>query len=402
MIDPEDRFVSLMESYFGDPKIPTTQCFCNVWDWDQLRMIKIKGTARIFPPEEDKQLDIVAQFADYLSLDVCAISVDDNGLLTGPSTDPEEDDTRHVGHIPFSLCDSIANCPKMKLSEIQSLDRLGAGVDLVLIPSEGKKVAFKFNPLKLPPRLEMAWKEVNILSKLPQHPNIVPFDRIVLEDVESRVIGFTTKYIPCQPLSTTSGRPFRLEWLQQLTQLVDFLNLDLGIMHQDIAPRNLLIDPETDKILLFDFDWAVNGKNGLEEGRDDIITKDTHFTKIPHWARSIDIVQNIEWECHCELDHDVSIFREFLNEWIATRSDKETNMERFLNAPNRLTWPSYPTPPEYGVPDELGTKSDGTPSWITGTRSRRAALKLGQYSFRWERPPQSRLLKMASNIKSDS
>ncbi|KAJ5710527.1 hypothetical protein N7488_004683 [Penicillium malachiteum] len=342
MIDPEDR-------YLGDPDIPTTQCFCDVWDWDQLRMIKIKGTAKIFPPEENRKLEI-------------------------------EDDTRHAGHIPFSLCDSIVTCPTIKLSEIQSLDRLGPGVDLVLIPSENKKVVFEFNPLELSPRPEIAWKEVNILSKLPPHPNLIPFDRIVLEDIESRVIGFTTKYIPCQPLSITSDRPFRLEWLQQLTQLVDLPNLDLGIMHQDIAPRTyLLIQRQTRSSYL-------------------ILTGPP---TIPHWEKSIDMVQNIGWECHCELDHDVSVFRAFLNEWIATRSDKEKDMERFLNAPNRLTWPSSPTPPEYSVPYQLGTKLDGTPSWTTGTRSRRTALKLGQCSFRWARPSQSRLLKMAPAVKSD-
>jgi serine/threonine protein kinase len=99
----------------------------------------------------------------------------------------------------------------------------------------------------------MAWDELNLPKSLPPHPNVVPFDRVVLEDVESRVIGFTTKYIPGGILDN-SKLPFRFEWIQQLTQLVDFLNLDLGIMHQDIAPRNLLIDPETQNILLFDFD----------------------------------------------------------------------------------------------------------------------------------------------------
>jgi len=134
----------------------------------------------------------------------------------------------------------------------------------------------------------MAWKEMNLLSKIPPHPNIVPFDRIVLEDVESRVIGFTTKYIPGGTLEDADPKmPFRFEWLQQLTRLVDFLNLELGIMHQDIAPRNLLVDPDTGKILLFDFDWAANEEEGLMDGRDDvssvvftlyeIITNDTHF-----------------------------------------------------------------------------------------------------------------------------
>jgi Ser/Thr protein kinase RdoA (MazF antagonist) len=47
---------------------------------------------------------------------------------------------------------------------------------------------------------------------------------------------------------------------------VDFLNLDLELMHQDIAPRNLLIDPETYNILLFDLDWAACGQKRLLDG----------------------------------------------------------------------------------------------------------------------------------------
>jgi hypothetical protein len=44
-------------------------------------MIKVKGTAKLFPPDEDVEIPILAQFADYLSPEVCAITVDDDGLL---------------------------------------------------------------------------------------------------------------------------------------------------------------------------------------------------------------------------------------------------------------------------------------------------------------------------------
>ncbi|KAJ5205027.1 uncharacterized protein N7498_005906 [Penicillium cinerascens] len=404
MINPEERFFSEGQSYFGPRENPITETHCNVWDWDQLRLIKVKGTAKLFPPQEDVEISILAQFADYLSPEVRAITVDDDGLLIGISTDPEEDDTFFIGYIPFSLCYSLADCPTIYFSQLQELDRLGPGVDLVSYHDQ--RVAFKFNPLGMPRRIQMSWKEMNLLSKLPPHPNIVPFDRIVLEDVESRVIGFTTKYIPGGTLANADPkRPFRFEWLQQLTQLVDFLNLELGIMHQDISPRNLLVHPETDKILLFDFDWAASGKECLLDGRDDvssvvftlyeIITNDMHFTSIPHWDRNIDMVQTIEWTCHRELDSDVSKFRKFLNEWIETRTDRA--MERYLNAPKRLIWLDLPTPPDYSVPFELGWTKEGETIWQTGERSRRIALERGQYCFRWERPPQSRLLKKAKH-----
>ena len=129
----------------------------------------------------------------------------------------------------------------------------------------------------------------------------------------------------------------------------------------------------------------------------ELITNDTHFTSIPHWERNMDMVQSMsEWTCNRELDSDVTTFRNFLNKWVTTRkSDGE--MERYLNTPNRLTWPELPTAPDYSVPFELGTTFDGETVWRTGPRMRRTAMAKGQYCFRWERPPQSRMLNMAEN-----
>jgi serine/threonine protein kinase len=125
------------------------------------------------------------------------------------------------------------------------LDRLGPCVDMSSYKDESQNrdeiVAFKFYPLEKPTRRKMAWDELQAYKNLPSHPNLVPLDRVVIEDVESRVIGFTTKYIPGGNLDNPD-RPFLFEYLQQLTNLIDFLNLDLGIMHQDVAARNLLID----------------------------------------------------------------------------------------------------------------------------------------------------------------
>ncbi|PCD28619.1 hypothetical protein AU210_011178 [Fusarium oxysporum f. sp. radicis-cucumerinum] len=98
-------------------------------------------------------------------------------------------------------------------------------------------------------------------------------------------------------------------------------------MHQDVAPMNLLIDPETQRVLLFDFDWAACGQKNLLEGRDDttgavftlyeIITGDGSFANIPHWERKMDRVQN-------------------LTEW-PSKLKSSDDMQRYLNARNRLT-----------------------------------------------------------------
>lgn len=92
-------------------------------------------------------------------------------------------------------------------------------------------------------------------------------------------------------------------------------------MHQDIAPRNLLIDPDTQKILLFDFDWAAFRKGNsqhsrADENRDDVTgvvftiyqltTTDTSFSSIPHWDRNMDMVQSMsEWPRNRESDSDI-------------------------------------------------------------------------------------------------
>lgn len=87
-------------------------------------------------------------------------------------------------------------------------------------------------------------------------------------------------------------------------------------MHQDMTPSNLLVDPDTNKIFLFDFDRVACGKKHLLEGRDDItgvvftfyklISNDAQFATVSHWDRTLDIVQNIsEWTCNLELDSDV-------------------------------------------------------------------------------------------------
>jgi hypothetical protein len=155
MIKPEERFMSEGQGYFGSSENPKTVTHCN-WDWDQLRMIKVKGTAKLFPPDEDVEVTILARFADYLSPEVRAVTVDDEGLISKVSTDLEEDDTVFIGYLPFSTIESLHGCRLIQYSKLQELDRLGPGVSLSSYYDESgipQKVAFKFNPIGKPRRL---------------------------------------------------------------------------------------------------------------------------------------------------------------------------------------------------------------------------------------------------------
>lgn len=408
MISPEHRFWSEGQIYTPSADQPHYDAECNVWDWDQLRMVKLKGIVKLFPAEEDREVPILAQFADLLAPEICTVSLNEDALIYDVSTDTSEDATWFVGYLPYSMLPSFASCKTVHHSQLKELDRLSPGVDLSCYKDEAgatRKVAFKFNVMSKPRRLHMFWSELITLKALPPHPNLLSLDSLVLEDVENRVIGFTTRFVEGGTLENRSI-PFRLEWLKQLLALVDFLNLELGIMHQDISPRNLLFDADADKILLFDWDWVAYGSYGLLERRDDVngvvstvyelITGDTQYTKIPHWERDITPEQSDRhWRCNRELDADVSVFRDILDKWVAVRTAPD-DMDRYLNAPRRLKWEDQPDPPDYDVPFEHGFFPDGSRELITGPRSRKVARSKGQYCFNWQRPPQSRLMKAAT------
>lgn len=107
--------------------------------------------------------------------------------------------------------------------------------------------------------------------RLPKHPNIVPFDKIVVDELEHRCIGFTSVFIPGGTLEQNTTRVFKLKWLLQLINVIDELNLNLGIAHQDVAPRNLVIDETTDSLRIFDFNFSCRiGHRGYTDTRNDI------------------------------------------------------------------------------------------------------------------------------------
>lgn len=89
-----------------------------------------------------------------------------------------------------------------------------------------------------------------------------------------------------------------MKWLLQLTNPVYDLNLRFGIEHQDIAPRNLIVDETTDNLMLFDFNSSARIEGPLRDGQSvysienndvkgvvftiyDIITNDNSVYEIP-------------------------------------------------------------------------------------------------------------------------
>ncbi|KAH9989103.1 kinase-like domain-containing protein [Xylariaceae sp. FL0662B] len=403
MIDSDEKYFCMS----GDIPVggPSTW---HVIDWDQRRVISVTMDGE--QDDEDLAVEHLSRHSSELLPGIYGIYVSQTGEIISMDTDAENDYSQCV-HYPFLheivLPDGIQTVRRDALEE---LDRLGPDADLVAYPAcskgSAKKVVFKYYFLwQYAPR---HWKEMNLWMRLPRHPNIVPFDRVVVDELEGRVVGFTNDYVPGGTLEENGSRVFKLKWLQQLMQAVDDLNLRYGISHQDIAPRNLLVDESTDCVKLFDFNFAARIKNtfpnegeSYEEERNDvkgviftvyeIITRDNSLRSKPHEQQNLGELQQ-EWVKHPEvkLDQPVEVYRRVLQDWQQRRAVDPSGAHTG-DAPEAINWPSRPSPPQ----ESLGTDIYGQPSPILVDKwyeRRWEVLARGGKILNWERPPQSRLI----------
>lgn len=249
---------------------------------------------------------------------------------------------------------------------------------------------------------------MSLWMRLPRHPNIVPFDRVVVDELEGRVVGFTSTYVPGGNLEENKLRVFKLKWLQQLIQVVDDLNLKYGIAHQDIAPRNLLIDESTDSVMLFDFNFAARinfpapneGEYHSEHRNDvkgvvftayEIITQDNRVRNVSHESQSLNNL-GAEWAKHpeVELDHPVASYQIMLQEWQERRA-RDVHHENPDNTSRIIDWPTMPKPPQKTM---CVKNVQGESSYITVDNffeRRQDLLARGDKVLNWERPPQRAL-----------
>ncbi|KAI1187256.1 hypothetical protein F5B17DRAFT_430693 [Nemania serpens] len=183
---------------------------------------------------------------------------------------------------PFLACE-VTPLPDRTVQHIklQELDRLRPGLDLSSYydrSQNSQAISLKLNPIGKLRRLCMAWDEPHLYKSIPPHPNIVSFGRNLLEDVDSRVTGITTKYIP--------GGTFD-------------------------KPRSHVSEHRPSKIYLSTPKHRNPFSSTLARGHNvagvaftctELITGDLEFAHIPHWDRHIDMIQDMpEWTCKCEL-----------------------------------------------------------------------------------------------------
>jgi len=165
-------------------------------------------------------------------------------------------------------------------------------------------------------------------------------------------------------------------------QAIDYLNLSLGIVHGDICPWNLLIDPETDDLKVFDFNmgaklgWEGHDDGGApdrdafiyDEARNDvklavftlyeIITRDMSFRE-ENEPEELDVTMVLdkdEWKKHSDVSleegAEVAEYRRVLEDWVNAREATDAELKDYKQTPKFIDWPPLP---EFPLVDCAGT-----------------------------------------------
>lgn len=408
MIQPKDRFTTLSGAV-----LDSGECTWDVIDWDQRRFVSVTMASTDGGPEDEVlALSHFRRHIDGLPHTFHWIHVSREGEMIDKSSSRDDDITRVI-YYPLGdqvlFPEGVLTIPRDQLEE---LERLGPNIDLVAYPPDAKNRDTKARlwpgaaPFEAELTLEKvfkycwthdqvdpSWLEMNILMRLPRHRSLVPFDRVVIDEAEGRVVGFTINYIPGGTVWTNVTRVFKLKWLRQLIDVVDELNLRYDIGHYDIAPRNLVVNESTDSIMLLDFDRAdrIRGsstwrKFPLEDRNDvkgvitamyEIVTRDCTLSYETNGPRVLNPLC-LDWPQHLEvkLDHPVEAYRQLLKEWWHRRAPALNGFD-VSEAPEAIAWPERPRSDVAGVSIEN--------DWDI---NRQDVLAHGGLFVEWERVPQ--------------
>jgi len=380
----------------------------DIYDFDLRRTVTIHGPPDLLD-DEKVAMETFGRHADNLASEARSFEVNRQGRIVRVWS---EHDPNYALQYPLYFPDQAENTTRteltLKRSELIEVDRLGQAVDLVRRTNGNSEqlLVFKYNLTEGEPRRHLLWEGTQILKALKNSQHIVPFHRAVLDEEEPRLLGFTTIYLPGGTLDANSKFPFSLCWLNQLIDAVDYLNLDAGVAHQDIAGRNVLIDLNDMTLKLFDFDFAAkigstkkswtkyepcrNDVDGLVFTVYETFTKDFSYRQIPHDEQNVKLVEDLpDWPIVIDIEEKpdgVAAYRTRLQEWAQERRTTR-RIDDSSQAASPISWPDMPPLTLIKWPQDLG---HGTTEIFSGYDIRvDVAKKLGIRYIDWEREPYS-------------
>lgn len=307
-----------------------------VADWDSRRWFRVVGPSDVYGDEDGENIcKALLPHAADLPLDITKVTLTSTGEVKSTLNNPEDDWTAVVFYPSFTIeavGSDASDC--VKRSDLEEEDRLHIFVDLVRLMTSkttSQQLVFKYTMLQA--QVGPLWREAFFIKRLQDCPYVVPFDKFVVHETEPLFLGFTTAFMPGRSLQD-NPRVFRGKWLEQIFEVVDRLNLEYGIVHQDISPRNLCIDPETDDLVVIDFGLAAFiGSKEEDQKRNDvdavvytlyeILTGDKHFREDvwPGEYNVNDVESMEEWPLRAELEPglDAQMLRSMVLEWAQNR-----------------------------------------------------------------------------------
>ncbi|KAK4176602.1 hypothetical protein QBC36DRAFT_328856 [Triangularia setosa] len=387
--DPDQRFT--LSKFSWTPR----GRFALVFDFDQRRAIKLYMTEDI--RDEYFIFETMAKHLDggAIRSDSVWIQVSSDGNeLIDQGCQVEDDYTM----IPcyWTVDQFPPDLPTVSRSDLVELDRLGLQVDRVayeVIEGHKKEAAFKY--LVYENNIGPFWEEINCVIGMHSrmiHPHIVSFDRLVTETVKGveKVVGFTSDFIPGGTVDDSKTRLFKMKYLHQLIETIDYLNLELGVVHGDVLSWNLLIDAETDNLLLFDFNSAfplgekpeISDVDLVVVAMFDVITRslgDVLDGESPYEVDGAQLLNADLWEKDPEvnLDADVSEFHRVLKEWVERRKAADEDPDSEEEAKNPIDWPELPDPPLVDCSGVMEPRD---------SEMRQRLIMAGQPYMTWQRP----------------
>jgi hypothetical protein len=368
------------------------------WLFDQRRYFAVCGIEEALASHEDAAT-ILNDCADDLLPEDVIIKVSDDGEWLSFSNKDTEDHGRFFQYPRFDDQSDDVKADIIKRSDLREEKRMYWLADIVSYINENDpdhlavfKIAVHHSQLK------RMWNDAHAMRALRGHPFIVPFEKFVVDDTDHRLIGWTSKFIPGGTLEENhSFTHFRLSWLIEMTELVDEVNLKYGIMHRDIAARNFLIDPQTHRLLLFDFNncmqigdlreprkfWGSPDVDGVIFTIYELLTFDKSFRNCTaYYEHEVGPVEEmVEWPLKATLEPglDMSTIRRHLDMWAQERRTTRS-IKHFSEATDPITLPTMPEATRHQYFDEVEQR-------MASVNTQGHARMAGVHYVDWMRPP---------------